>query len=485
MYKLTAKLKNRIILFLLSFLLLLSGCAQIENNNLESQAPSAIQIIDDSGNLIKMQKPAQRIISLYSAHTENLYSLGLDEEIIGVGTHDSYPPQIRGKAVFDYKSDPEKVIAANPDLVLIRPRIERTAPDFVESLKKAHINVVSFYPDSFEKFDSYIENLGKVVGREERAAFCLLAFHQELDDVQKTSQGIDHRVKVFFESTETKLRTITPDSMPAHAIALAGGTNIASDAVAIRKGTSIAEYGAESLLEKASDIDIYIAQKGTMNAGGSVHSISIRPGFKAIKAVKEGHIYTIDEKFVSSPTFRFATGVHELARIFYPELFDKLDIFQNVQTIDREELAKAAVMFKHKAIFSPSSRYYKKEHRGHVYGAFKDMKPEDPAFNYVETAVLSAYMEGDGDFFRPKQKISRDELAEVLFMFTDLPDLENDIEIADLKDCQHQRAVELLVANGILPLKDGKFLPAAEVSGQEMLDAMNKLKQHEESCLIN
>jgi iron complex transport system substrate-binding protein len=36
--------------------------------------------------------PATRIISVYSAHTENLFSSGLDQEVLGVGTADIYPP---------------------------------------------------------------------------------------------------------------------------------------------------------------------------------------------------------------------------------------------------------------------------------------------------------------------------------------------------------------------------------------------------------
>jgi len=93
-----------------------------------------------------------------------------------------------------------------------------------------------------------------------------------------------------------------------------------------------------------------------MNSGGNEHSISIRPGFHAIKAVREGRIYTIDEKFVSSPTFRFAKGVHELARMFYPELMDDLSCFADKESITRGDMAQIAVMYKHKGLFSPTSK---------------------------------------------------------------------------------------------------------------------------------
>lgn len=37
-----------------------------------------IDFTDDSGRRVKMEAPADRIISLYSAHTENLFALELD-----------------------------------------------------------------------------------------------------------------------------------------------------------------------------------------------------------------------------------------------------------------------------------------------------------------------------------------------------------------------------------------------------------------------
>ncbi len=58
-----------------------------------------IDFTDDSGRRVKMEAPASRIISLYSAHTENLFALELDKEIIGVGTSESYPIEFRDKPV--------------------------------------------------------------------------------------------------------------------------------------------------------------------------------------------------------------------------------------------------------------------------------------------------------------------------------------------------------------------------------------------------
>ncbi len=453
---------------------LFTGCVGNKSEQVNGE-PAKIELTDDDGNLIKMEQPAQRIISLYSAHTINLFALGLDEQVIGVGTSDSYPPQVRDKEVFDYKSDPEKVIAANPDLVLIRPFITRSNPEFVEALKKAKINVVSLYPESFAEFVPYIEKLAVVTGQEEKAQSLLKEFTTDIQEVANLTSEIEPKVRVYFESTENQYRTITADSTPAQMVKYAGGINIAADAEGIREGTSIASYGAERILEKAEEIDVFVAQRGAMNAGGSPHAIKIRPGFHAIKAVREDRIYNIEEKLVSSPTFRLAVGVRELARMFYPEVMDELSKFANKELVTREQMAQMAVMFKHKGIFVPSSKYYQQTHNGHVYGDFTDVKFTDPAFEYIETAVLSGYMEGKEDKFYPYQNITREELASVLYMLADLEDKESQITYTDLKECSNPRQVEIILENGIMSLKGNQFKPQDPVTGQEVVECLKKL----------
>lgn len=465
------------ITMVLLLIITITGCAQnseVKDEKLDTSAK--IHFTDDFGQEIDLDKPAKRIISLYSAHTENLFSLGLDEEIIGVGKSDAFPPEVRTKEIFDYRSDPEKVIAAEPDLVLIRPFINRGNPDFVEALQKANISVVSLYPEKFEDFPDYIQKLALITGKEKEAKELLDKFNSDLEEIKNKTAEIDQKVKVYFESTENEYRTITTDSMAAMAIKLAGGINIASDAKPLREGTSIASYGAEKILEKAEEIDVFVSQRGAMNSGGNEHSISTRPGFHAIKAVKEGRVYTINEKFVSSPTFRFAKGVRELARMFYPELMDDLSPYIKKQSITRGDMAKIAVLYKHKGLFSPTAKYYRKKHKGHVYGDFSDVSVDHPLFDYIETACISGYMEGDVSNFYPDKKLTRDELAQTLFMLTDLEESSNTETIKDLNKCKNQRIVSLVVDNGILDLKDGYFKPDDIVSGKEVIDALKNIK---------
>lgn len=282
---------------------------------------AATEFVDDNGQTIRFDKPFKRIISLYPAHTENLFSLGLSQGIIGVGRNDSFPAAALAKQKFHYRQDAEKFIAAQPDLVLVRPMIMRSYPQLMEQLAKAGIKVVSLQPTSIESMFSYWQKLGLLTGRQNQAALMEVRFREELSAlVERTAHlDLEQRKKVYFEAIHRKMKTFMPTSLAIFALESAGGINIAADAGQVRS-TNIAYYGKERILAKARDIDVFLAQQGVMNRVDE-ELIRQEPGFMAIKAILEGQICFIDEELVSRPTMRLLEGVRQIGTMLYPELF--------------------------------------------------------------------------------------------------------------------------------------------------------------------
>ena len=282
------------------------------------QAPNTV--IDQAGRRIVIQKPFKRVISLYGAHTENLFSLGLSNEVIGVSQHDDYPPQARDKAVFSYHDDPEKFLAARPDLVLIRPMIDRGYPQFVAMLEKSGIIIVSLQPATIDEMFTYWAILGMLTGRQDRAQQLISHFKNSIVEFKNLTRSRISKKQVYFEAIHSKMKTFTPDSIAIFALQSAGGINIAVDAKPVRN-TNIAYYGKERLLSRASEIDVYLAQYGAMNRP-TVAIIKQEPGFQVIKAVAQDQIYIVDEKIVSRPTMRLLVGIYTIGKYLYPEDFD-------------------------------------------------------------------------------------------------------------------------------------------------------------------
>ncbi len=276
-------------------------------------------IEDQGGRRIRIREPFRRIISLYGAHTENLFSLGLDREIIGVTRHEVFPPQALQKPVFSYHDDPEKFLGARPDLVLIRPMIDRGYPQFVERLEKSGITVVSIQPTTVEDMYRYWHVLGMLTGQSAAAEDMARRFQIAVNEFLSLTKTVARKKKVYFESIHSKMKTFSRTSITIFALETAGGINIAPDARS-SKGTNVAVYGKERILSHAGEIDVYLAQHGAMNKT-TVGSIMEEPGFSVIRAVKNGDVHLVDEYIVSRPTPRVLQGIFTVGRILYPERY--------------------------------------------------------------------------------------------------------------------------------------------------------------------
>lgn len=282
-------------------------------------AATAETVHDHRGREIRFAAPFRRVISLYGAHTENLFALGAGEAVVGVGRNEVYPPEATRRPVFSYHDGPEKFLAARADLVLIRPMIDRGYETLVEQLERHGIVVASLQPANIAEMLDYWILLGRLTGREPEARAMAATFQEAVGAFQELSGRLTPRKVVYFEAIHDRVKTFLPGSMPIFALETAGGVNAAADAEQVRT-TNIAFYGRERLLSRGEKIDVYLAQVGAMNRP-TREGIRSAPGFELIRAVREGRIHLIDETIVARPTLRLLQGIWTIGAILYPEAF--------------------------------------------------------------------------------------------------------------------------------------------------------------------
>ncbi|MCI5159380.1 MAG: ABC transporter substrate-binding protein, partial [Candidatus Electrothrix sp. AUS1_2] len=239
-------------------------------------------IVDNDGRVVQADKPFQRIISLYAAHTRNLIDMGAGGQIVAIGRSDKQMPDL---PILSFRDDPERLLALKPDLVLIRPMLSRSYPQMVERLEANGVTVVSLQPTSVDEMFRYWEHLGVLSGHQAEASKMIARFGAGLVEISRQVESIpqEKRKKVYFESIHQRMKTFAPQSMAIFVLESAGGVNVAKDAVQVRT-SNIAEYGKERILAKAEQIDVFLAQEGRMNKV-SREMIINEPGFQVIKAV--------------------------------------------------------------------------------------------------------------------------------------------------------------------------------------------------------
>ncbi len=276
-------------------------------------------IRDNAGRVVSVERPYTRIISLYSAHTENLFALGLSEEIAGISRLDASMAQAKGKKTFSARNSPERFLAIQPDLVIVRPMLDHGYPRLMAQLERFGIQVVSLQPADTGEMLTYWRILGRLAGREEEAEKMVARFEKGVAEARAVSDAITTRKTVYFEAIHGQFKTFSPGAMPLFALSCAGGNNAAKDARPSR-GTNIANFGKERILAIGEDIDVYLSQTGHMN-NASIATIQSAPGYFAIRAVREGEIHLVDEDIVSRPTLRLLEGIAAIGKILYPERF--------------------------------------------------------------------------------------------------------------------------------------------------------------------
>jgi iron complex transport system substrate-binding protein len=283
-------------------------------------APAGAQgLVDDSGRAISFERPFQRVVSLYAAHTENLFALGAGSRVVAVSTHETHPPEALERPALSYRDDPERILAFKPDLVLIRPMILRGHRGVVDSLRAAGVAVVSLQPRGSAELFAYWRRLGLLVGREKEAREMIEGFREQVGALRARVGGVpaESRPRVYFEAIHRRMKTFAPSSNAMYVLEAAGGVNLAAGASPVR-GTNIAAYGKERILSHAQDMDVYLAQVGAMNQVG-LSDIYQEPGFGALKAVRQERVHLVPEELVSRPTLRLLEGMRLIQGLLYPE----------------------------------------------------------------------------------------------------------------------------------------------------------------------
>ncbi|MDR2406125.1 MAG: ABC transporter substrate-binding protein [Deltaproteobacteria bacterium] len=263
-----------------------------------------------------------RIISLYAAHTEIVLRVGARANLVGISEQETYEgPETQGwnrPPVFSVGDDVEKFLAAEPDIILIRPQHLGSAAGLFESLTNAGIQIwVKQILHSEDLYNYWLE-VGKLCGKETEAQKVVDDFKKALAPYEARTATRTKKPGVFFESVHKEVKTFTPDSIPIWVVTVSGGVNIATDALPARAGLVVADYGPEKLLAKASEIDVFLSQEGPMNRI-PLDVIKNRDIYKVLPAVKNGRVYKVPEDLISRPTPSLIEGVALLENIFYPE----------------------------------------------------------------------------------------------------------------------------------------------------------------------
>lgn len=292
---------------LLCLLFFWTGCLGFFQNQ-----ASAVEVRDDTGETVLMEKPARRVIPLYGAFAEMLFAIGAGPNVIARTQADQYPETIVDLPSVGTHMRPnvEMIIGLKPDLV-VQSVSRREASTEMKSLRTAKVPLAVFAPDNFEQLFATMERLGILTGRQEEARKKIGELKERLEKVKIRIGQPDRRPRVFFEVRAEPLTGAGRGSIVQSILNLSGAENV------LQNEKGIVRYNFEALL--LDDPDVYIVQQGPMNRN-PLDPVK-RGHFHQLRSIREGRVIFVDELLFSRPGPRCVDAVEQLASELYPESF--------------------------------------------------------------------------------------------------------------------------------------------------------------------
>lgn len=220
----------------------------------------------------------QRIVSLSPSHTEILYALGLDREIVGVTRYCEIPRTAQARPVKiggHLDPDIERIATLKPDLVVAGLWNLNQTPG---RLRRVGLTVIEVDTHSgLAAVEEAMRALGRATGREAAGARLAREFRARLDAVRTMGRALPRRPRIYVETFTRPLWSVGRGNYVHEMIMLAGGENIFDDL-----GQQSATVSPELVIRRAPDVILSFQAKR--------EEIARRPGWDSIPAVREGRI---------------------------------------------------------------------------------------------------------------------------------------------------------------------------------------------------
>ncbi len=244
----------------------------------------------DNGKVTIESRP-QAIISLSAVATEMLYAVGAGEQVVAVDDQSNYPAEAPTTDLSGITPNLEAILSYEPDLVVI----SFDPGDLVDALGAAGVPVLSYTAaGTIEDVYRQMRALGAATGNAAEAATAISKVRAGIESVVAGTVSSGEGV-TYYHEIDALLYTVTSATLFGEIYSLFGMVNIADPADEDGSAFGYPQLSAEFVVTANPDI-IFLA-----NAlyGESRETVSGRPGWETMSAVRAGNIVELDSDIAS------------------------------------------------------------------------------------------------------------------------------------------------------------------------------------------
>ena len=308
-----------LILSAIFFLIMLAGCGN-NNATVNSGGENFCVVTDDSGREVKLVKKPERIAVTSASFLEPLHAVG--GEVVGRPSSKTKSPDFAQDAAeigAVYQIDAEKLLACNPDLVIINKGMNERLGEVLNG------NNIPFVIVDMKGYDSVKKNI---------AMFA--AITGQIDSGKKIVAEMDSKIKstvdklpqekkrvAILHSTAQGLSVQLDNSIAGNVLKILGWENVASGMEAAKDSGDTAPYSLETLIEQNPEI-IFVTSMGNLDEikNNMEKIIAYNAAWQTIPAIRENRFYYLPQDlFLLSPGINYPEAVEYVAKLIYPENF--------------------------------------------------------------------------------------------------------------------------------------------------------------------
>jgi len=188
-------------------------------------ACAEVSVVDDSGVMLRLAHPAQRIVTLAPHLAETVFAAGAGGKLVGTVEFSDFPeavkkiPKVGGYSRLDL----EAIAALKPDLII--GWSSGNAPAHIEKLRALGFPVYISQPNQIGDVANEIERLGILAGTENVGHAAAARFRERLADLQKRYSSRPS-VRTFYQIWKEPLMTIGGKQIISDVVRLCGGENV-------------------------------------------------------------------------------------------------------------------------------------------------------------------------------------------------------------------------------------------------------------------
>ncbi|HWA13375.1 MAG TPA: cobalamin-binding protein [Burkholderiales bacterium] len=260
-------------------------------------ASAALEVVDDAGATLRLERPAGRIVSLAPHLTELAFAAGAGAHLVGVVRDSDYPPEARAIAqVGDAAgADYERILALQPELVLAWGSGNRRV--VVERLRALGLPVLVLEPRRLADIARHVRLIGAAAGTGRQAQSVATAFERRVEVLRAAHRGAEP-VGVMFELWHRPVMTVNGEHLISDVLRLCGGRNVFAD---------LPHLAGEVSMEQVFARDPEVIVVGSEAAG-----VEDWKGFPSLGAVAGGHVYAVSADLITRQTPRTLDAVEAI-----------------------------------------------------------------------------------------------------------------------------------------------------------------------------